>query len=161
MMAPAISRGLASEAVPTDPLDAVQSEAFESFSKRVREESYKMMLEEEERLSRYASDMEIEIQAKISAMDEEIREIDRAARNPNLTMEETIKLKREKRNLQKQRDDLVLGQHDQKRKVRDEIDARIDEIEAMLMREPRVEEIMTLRWTVEPGAIAARESRAA
>lgn len=161
MMAPAISRGLAPEVVPTDRLDAVQSEAFESFSKRVREESYKMMLEEEERLSRYASDMEIEIQAKISAMDEEIREIDRAARNPNLSMEETIKLKREKRNLQKQRDDLVLGQHDQKRKVRDEIDARIDEIEAMLMREPRVEEIMTLRWSVEPGALHASRAEAA
>jgi cell fate (sporulation/competence/biofilm development) regulator YmcA (YheA/YmcA/DUF963 family) len=105
--------------------------------------------------------MEIEIQAKISAMDEEIREIDRAARNPNLTMEETIKLKRQKRNLQKQRDDLVLGQHDQKRKVRDEIDARIDEIEAMLMREPQVEQIMTLRWQVQPGALQANRMKAA
>lgn len=161
MMAPAMSQGMASQAVPTDRLDAVQGEAFESFSKRVREESYKMMLEEEERLSRYASDMELEIQAKISALEEEIREIDRAARNPNLTMEETIKLKRQKRNLQKQRDDLVLGQHEQKRKVRDEIDARIDEIEAMLMREPRVEQIMTLRWHVQPGALQAERVEAA
>jgi superfamily II DNA or RNA helicase len=161
MMAPAISQGTASQAVPADQLDAVQGEAFESFSKRVREESYKMMLEEEERLSRYASDMELEIQAKISAMDEEIRDLDRTARNPNLTMEETIKLKREKKKLQNQRDDLVLGQHQQKRKVRDEIDARIDEIEAMLMREPQVEEIMTLRWQVQPGALQADRVEAA
>lgn len=161
MMAPAISQGTASEAVPTDQLDAVQGEAFKSFSKRVRDESYKMMLEEEERLSRYASDMELEIQAKISALEEEMREIDRAARNPHLSMDEGIKLKRDKRKLQNQRDDLVLGQHEQKRKVRDEIDARIDEIEAMLMREPRVEEVMTLRWQVQPAAVGTGTAEAA
>lgn len=161
MMAPAMSQGLATEAVPMDQLEAVQGEAFESFSKRVREESYKLMMEEEERLSRYASDMELETRAKISGLEEEIREIDRAARNPHLSMEEGIKLKREKRKLQNQRDDLVLGQHEQKRKVRDEIEARIDEIEAMLMREPRVEELMTLRWHVQPGALQYEKVEAA
>lgn len=155
MMAPAISNGPAHDAPPDELLDSVQGEAFEDFSKRVREESYKMMLEEEERLSRYASDMELEIQARITAIEEEMREVDRASRNPHLAMEEVVELKRKKRKLQSQRDDLVLGQHEQKRKVRDEIDERIDEIEAMLMREPRVEPIMTLRWSVEPGAAGA------
>jgi len=161
MMAPATSQGAAAGAVPTDQIDAVQGEAFASFSKRVREESYAMMLEEEERLSRYASDMELEIQAKISALEDEIREIDRTARNPHLSMDEGIKLKRDKRKLQNQRDDLVLGQHEQKRKIRDEIDGRIDEIEAMLMREPRVEQIMTLRWKVQSGALRADRVEAA
>ena len=55
----------------------------------------------------------------------------------------------------------MLGQHEQKRKVRDEIDARIDEIEAMLMLEPRVEQIMTLRWQVQPGAVQADRVEAA
>ena len=139
----------------------MQGEAFEEFSKRVRDESYKLMLEEEERLSRYADDMELEIKAKISALEDEIREIDRTARNPNLGMEEKIKLKRDKSKLQSQRDDLVLGQHEQKRKVRNEIDGRIDEIEAMLMREPRVEEVMTLRWQVKPGAVGTTTAKAA
>lgn len=161
MMAPALSRGDAEEKVPADRLDAVQGEAFEEFSKRVRDESYKLMLEEEERLSRYADDMELEIQAKIGALEDEIREIDRTARNPNLGMDEKIKLKRDKSKLQSQRDDLVLGQHEQKRKVRNEIDGRIDEIEAMLMREPRVEEVMTLRWQVQPGAVGTTTAKAA
>jgi predicted amino acid-binding ACT domain protein len=151
MMAPALSAGATDENAPADRLDAAQGVAFEEFSKRVREESYQMMLEEEERLSRYASDMELGILAKIAELEGEIREIDRAARNPHLTMEEVIKLKREKRKMQSTRDDLVLGQHEQKRKVRDEIDERIDEIEAMLMRDPRVEPVMTLRWRVQPG----------
>lgn len=161
MMAPALSQGYAGEAPPVEQLDTARDGAFDEFTTRVRDESYKLMMEEEDRLSRYADDMELETQAKIATLEEEIRELDRTKRSPHLTMEEGLKIRRELKKKQAERDDLVLGQHEQKKRVRAEIEGRIDDIEAILMREPRIEPIMTLRWRVQPGAMNTMGSQAA
>lgn len=161
MMAPALSQGNATERPPEEQLDTACAGAFDEFTTRVRDESYKLMMDEEDRLSRYACDMELEIQAKIASLEEEIRELDRIKRSPHLTMEEGLKIRRDLKKKQAERDDLVLGQHEQKKKVRAEIEDRIDEIEEMLMREPRIEPIMTMRWRVEPGVIEQRQKAAA
>lgn len=161
MMAPAFAAGAPEEAPPEERITQAQDEAFEEFSKRVRSESYTLMMEEEARLSRYADDMELEIQAKVAALEEEIRELDRLGRNPHLSMEEAVNMRRDKRRKQTARDDLVFSQHEQKKKIRGEIDERLDDIEAMLMRDPQVETLMTIRWRVQPGALQAKAVEAA
>lgn len=161
MMAPAFASDDDTGPEPADALDAAQGDVFTEFSKRVRDDSYRLMLEEEARLSRYADDMELEFQGRIAALEEEIRELDRQARNPHLAMEEGLGLRREKKRRQAERDDLVFSQHEAKKKVRAEVEARMDDVEALLNQQPRLEVLMTLRWQVRPGALAATGARAA
>lgn len=158
MKAPALGEGLAKGAPPTAKIEVAGEEIFGDFIKRVQDESYQLLMEEEDRLNRYASDMELEVQASIAALDDEIRELDRTKRNPNLTMEEGLKIRREVGKLQSRRDDLVLDQHEQKKKVRAEVNGRIDEIQNMLMKQPTIEPVLTLRWRVELGAISGNEA---
>ncbi len=153
MKAPAREEGPAEGTPPEDRIETARADIFDEFVKRVQDDSYHLLLEEEDRLNRYAGDMELELQASIASLEDEIRELDRTKRNPNLTMEEGLKIRREVGRLQSRRDALVLDQHEQKKKVRADVQRRIDEIEAMLMQQPRIEPVLTLRWRVEPGAL--------
>lgn len=161
LMCPARDDGAPAGAVPDASLTAQVEEAFGAFATRMREENNQWLMEEDERLTQYARDLEIETQARIAAADAEIAELTRAARSQHLSMEEKLKLKREANKLQDTRDDLVFNQHEAKKRVRREVGARLDEMEAMLRQEPRAEPLFTLRWTVQPGALAQPRAEAA
>lgn len=161
MMAPAVDGGATSMAVPDDRLEVLVDEAFGEFSTRVKEENYRWLLEEEDRLSRYARDMEVETQARIAALDEEIAALQKARLSPHLSMDEKLKLGREVRGKESERDDLVFNQHEAKKAVRKEVGEKLDEMAALLGREPVMEELFTLRWTVRAGAAASERARAA
>jgi superfamily II DNA or RNA helicase len=161
MMAPAVSGGQVTEPVPEGKLQTLVNAAFDDFADRVRQEHYHWLMDEEERLSRYAQDMEIETQARIANLDAEIREVDKAKLNPQLSMDEKLKLMRQARDLQAQRDDLVFNQHEVKKAVRREVGDRLDEMAAMLGQEPQLEELFTLRFAIVPGALVEGQARAA
>lgn len=157
MMAPARALGTAADAVPEGLLDTLAQQAFEGFSNRVREEHYALLMAEDDRLTLYARDREIEFKAQIAALDEEIRELDRAKLSPHLSMEEKLKLRRELSQKQAARDDLVFNQHEANRAVRKETADRLDRMAAMLEQTPSFTTLFTLRWTVEQrGAELAR-----
>ncbi|MBV1692048.1 DEAD/DEAH box helicase [Novosphingobium sp. G106] len=161
LMAPAVSEGAATLVVPDARLASLADEAFGEFSSRVKEENYRWLLEEEERLSRYARDMEIETQARIAALDEEIKELDKAKLSPHLAMDEKLKLMRAVRDKQAERDDLVFSQHEAKKVVRKQVGDKLDEMAALLSQEPTMAVQFTLRWTVRSGALAAYGAEAA
>lgn len=160
MMSPATSEGFVRQNPPNERLAQLAEEAFGSFSSRVKEENYAWLLEEEDRLSRYARDMEIETQARIAALDAEIKDLDKAKLSPHLTMEEKLKIMGDVRRKQAERDDLVFHQHEEKKKVRDTIGQKLDEMAALLGQEPTMEVLFTLRWTVA-GNAAAQQAAAA
>jgi ERCC4-related helicase len=161
LMAPAMSLGQPTDAVPEERMAALVDAAFGDFALRIREEHYQWLMEEEARLTRYAQDMELESRARIAALDEEIRDLDKAKLSPHLSMEEKLKLMRQSRDLQAERDDLVFNQHEAKKAVRKEVGDRLDEMAAMLGQEPTQETLFTLRFTVTPGALAHYQARAA
>ena len=161
LMAPAISQGRATDVVPEAQIAALGGAAFDVFTTRVKEENYKWLLEEEERLSRYARDMEIETQARVAELESDIKELERAKLSPHLSMDEKLKIMRDVRNLNAERDDLVFSQHEQKKAVRRQVGERLDDMAALLGQEPRMEPLFTVRWTVSPGALSAGLAQAA
>jgi hypothetical protein len=148
LMSPARSLGEFSGNVPHDRLEVLQTEAFDGFVERVRQENYAWLMEEEERLSRYAKDTEIEIEAKIATLDAEIKELNRARLSPLLAMQEKVAIMRDIRKKEAERDDLKMTQFEAKRKVNKQINERLDDMAALLDQEPRAEPLFTLRWQV-------------
>ncbi|KZB94568.1 helicase [Sphingomonas melonis TY] len=161
LMSPALAAPPPEGAAPTARLDTIAGEAFDGFFARVREENYQWLLQEDDRLQRYARDMEIETQARIAALDEEIRELDKAKLSPHLSMEEKLKLRRELGQKQDVRDELVFGQHEAKKRVRGEVEQKLDAMQSLLDATPRMETLFTLRWSVQPGALKPGLARAA
>ena len=135
---------------PRDPLtlDRLENEEFNGFSKRVKLENFNWVNEEEERLDRYADDIKIELDANIKDLEILIKEKGREKRNPMLSMEEKIGVSREIKKLQAERDKLVLTQHEQVAKIRQDVIDKIDEFEESLNADPVIEPLFTLRWSV-------------
>lgn len=152
LMAPALEQGIAVATPPEQRLKALAEQSFGDFSTRVRDENYRWLLEEDERLSNYAKDREIETQAKIAALDDEIRELERAKLSPHLNMQERVKVLRDIKDRQAERDDLVFNQHEIKKAVRKEVSERLDEMAELLNCEPRMDLLFTVRWTVRSGS---------
>lgn len=148
MMAPAQSLGQADGDIPHDRLTQLQEFEFGHFSERVKQENYKWLIEEEERLGRYARDMEIEIEAQIAALDEELKDLNRQKLSPHLGMEEKVTIMRDVRKKNDARDELKMSQFDTKKQVSKDINDKLDAFSALLDEQPRLEEMFTLRWTV-------------
>lgn len=161
LMAPARSAGPAVDPVPTARLAGLQDAAFAAFTTRVREQNYAWLLEEEERLSRYAGDMEIQTQARVAELDGEIKELERARLSPHLAMAEKLGVLRDIRGLNAERDDLIFSQHEQKKAVRRQVGERLDDMAALLGQEPRLDVLFTLRWTVAAADAPSAMARAA
>lgn len=135
---------------PSDPLtlDRLENEEFNGFSKRVKLENFNWVNDEEERLDRYADDIKIELDANIKDLETLIKDKGREKRNPMLSMEEKIGVSREIKKLQAERDKLVLTQHEQVAKIRQDVINKIDEFEESLNANPVIEPLFTLRWSV-------------
>lgn len=135
---------------PLDPLtlDRLENEEFNGFSKRVKLENFNWVNEEEERLDRYADDIKIELDANIKDLEVLIKEKNREKRNPMLSMEEKIGVSREVKKLQAERDKMVLTQHEQVAKIRQDVIDKIDDFEESLNADPIIEQLFTLRWSV-------------
>lgn len=161
MMAPAQSLGAVDEGIPTVRLSQLQDFEFGHFSERMKQDNYKWLIEEEERLGRYARDMEIEIEAQIATLDAELKDLQRQKLSPHLGMEEKVTVMRDIRKRETARDELKMSQFETKKAINKEIGERLDEFSALLDEQPRLEELFTIRWTVTPGAMAADQAEAA
>lgn len=148
MMAPARSLGFVDATVPAARLDALREEEFAAFSDRVTKENYAWLEEKEHQLGQYARDREIEIEAQVAALDQEIRELERAKRAPGLSMEDKLARMRDIRKKETARDDLKMSQFETKRKVNADINRALDDLAELLNQQPRIEELVTIRWTI-------------
>ena len=63
-------------------------------------------------------------------------------------MEEKVAVMRDIRKKEAARDELKMSQFEAKKKIGKEINERLDEFSDLLDRQPRVEELFTLRWSV-------------
>jgi superfamily II DNA or RNA helicase len=160
MLAPALSVGQADD-IPAARLSQLQDFEFGHFSERMKQDNYKWLIEEDERLNRYARDMEIEIESQIAALDVELKDLQRQKLSPSLGMEEKVALMREVKKKNDARDDLKMSQFEVKKQIGKEITDKLDAFSELLNKEPRLEELFTVRWTVSPGAFAAGQAKAA
>lgn len=148
MIVPASSPEVCALPRDTLTLDRLENEEFNGFSKRVKLENFNWVNEEEERLDRYADDIQIELDVNIKELEALIKEKGREKRNPMLSMEEKIGVSREIKKLQAERAKLVLSQHEQVAKIRQDVLDKIDDFEESLNADPIIEPLFTLRWSV-------------
>lgn len=129
-------------------LEVVEAEQFTFFADRVKRENFEWIEAEEERLDRYAADIEIELDAQVDAMEAEIKELQRQKRSPDLSMEQKIDLSRKIKKLQADVDDTKLSKFERRKQVRKEVSDKLDEFAEQLNQQPTIVPLMTVRWTV-------------
>jgi superfamily II DNA or RNA helicase len=101
---------------------------------------------EEEKLARYADDLEKGLDAEIKEIEEEIAELTKRSRDPALPLAEKVALKREAQRKEDRREELVRQRYDRKKQIRDQVNAMLDEVLANLRLEPVVKPLFTIRW---------------
>ncbi len=104
--------------------------------------------EENDKLERWAEDRKVALDIRNKQLDVEIREARKAARQLP-TLQEKLNAKRELKRLEKERDDLVLAYHEEKKKIEAEEDRLLDEAAAMLELTVKQERLFAIRWTLK------------
>lgn len=146
-MCPAVEKS--SNDVPNEQLlEELMETEFNLFSDRVKKENFEWIEAEDERLSRYADDVEIELDAQIGTKEVEIKELQKERRSPDLSMEEKLSLSRKIKNMEADLDDMKLSKFEQRKKIRREVSDKLDEFADSLNLQPKIEPMFTLRWSV-------------
>ncbi|MDN2582153.1 SNF2-related protein [Aquibium sp. ELW1220] len=148
LMVPATST---SSGVPFDQsaLHGIESRLFGKFSERVKKQNFLWLEEEEIRLDNYAKDIEIELDAQITTLDNEIKQLRKERRSPDASMEEKLDLGRKIKKLEGTMDDLKLSKHERRREIRKQVSDMLDEVAESLNRLPTKKLLFTFRWSVE------------
>lgn len=148
LMAPSSEPSRTDELVPEAALAEQADAEAGGFGERVKAENFAWVQAEEERLDRYAADIEIELDAQIADMEVEIRDLQKQKRNPDLTMEEKLALSRSVKRMEGDLDDLKLSKFEQRRKVRREVAERLDAFADSLNQAATFTPLFTIRWSV-------------
>lgn len=104
--------------------------------------------EEEDKLERYADDLEKSLDAEIEAIEDQIRELKRIMRRPDLDLAGKVNIKREVSRLDGQRDELIAERYSRRKRIRDDINKMLDEIADSLKVAPEEVPLFTIRWSV-------------
>ena len=148
LMAPATAPAPSRDTVPEERLTEIADTEARGFGERVKTENFAWVQAEEERLDRYAADIEIELDAQIADMEIEIKELQKQKRAPDLSMEEKVALSRSVKRMEGDLDDLKLSKFEQRRKVRREVADRLDAFSDSLNQAAKFTPLFTIRWTV-------------
>ncbi|WP_421789896.1 SNF2-related protein [Hyphobacterium sp.] len=133
---------------PMQLLQSVRDQQFQKFSDQVNAENAVWLEEEEMRLDEYAQDLETEFKARIKDVEEEIKELKKQRRAAGLPMEEKLALGKQIKKKEGERDDLVLSQYDQRRKIRQQVEEMLDDVADGLNRKPIMQDLFVIRWSV-------------
>ncbi|SFZ83468.1 Helicase conserved C-terminal domain-containing protein [Devosia enhydra] len=148
LMVPVVAESVASLPGDRSRLGIVEEEHLEEFKRRINEENARWLDEEESRLDNYARDLEVELDAQIAALEEEIKEMQRRRRSPELGMEEKLKLGRDIKRREGAMDDLKLSKFEKRRAIRRQVGDMMDEIAESLTVRPVTTHLFTMRWSV-------------
>ena len=147
-LAPSTAPESVSETADDARLNGVKQELFQRFTGDVERQNAQWLEQEEERLDAYAQDLETGIDARIREIEDEIRDLKRERRSPNLTMEEKLALGRRIKRREGDRDDLVLSKHERRRDIRRQVEGMLDRVAESLNRKPDIRPLFTVRWSV-------------
>jgi len=101
--------------------------------------------EETEKLDRWAEDRRIALDIRIKQLDQEIKEARKASRQLP-TLKEKMDAKKVLKQRERERDNLMLDYHEEKKKIEAEEDRLLAEIEAALEMSQHRERLFAIRW---------------
>jgi excisionase family DNA binding protein len=132
--------------------DAGLQVAEEARRKELLDEAEKQNAEwldvESENLDHYAEDLERAFETEIKAAEAEIREAKKAMRGSALPMAEKIAEKRRISGMEGKRDKLKAEFFDRRAKIRTDVEAMLDQIQASLLLQPTLSPLFAVRWEV-------------
>lgn len=129
-------------------LREIERHQFTEFASKVERENTSWLEEEEERLDAYSRDVEVDADAQIKEIEEEVKELKKQRRAPNLSMEEKLNLGRKITRRESDRDDLVLGKHERRREIRQRVEQMLDDVASNLNQTPTVAHVFTVCWSM-------------
>lgn len=147
-LAPSDAPAVVTAAPDGTRLADIEQKLFQQFAEDVDRQNAEWLEQEEERLDAYAQDLETEIDARIREIEDEIKELKKQRRSPDLTMDEKLSIGRNVKRREGDRDDLVLSKHERRRDIRKQVEDMLDEVAESLSRKPHIEPIFTIRWSV-------------
>ena len=103
---------------------------------------------ESENLDHYAEDLERAFETEIKTAEAEIKEAKKAIRGSTLPMTEKLAEKKRINGLEAKRDKLKREFFDRREKIREEVEAMLDKIQASLQLDPSLTPLFTIRWEV-------------
>jgi superfamily II DNA/RNA helicase len=148
-MVPATYEGEIYNIPPDDALTALEESQFSDFSGRVLKENEEWIDAESERLDRYADDLEIELDAQIAGLENEVKDLRKQSRSAGISMEEKLALKRKIKRMENDLDDIKLTKFTKRKEARQKVEDMLDDFAAQLNQTPTIKPLMTVRWAVE------------
>lgn len=134
-----------------DPSDAALASALKKQKKTIlgeiethRAEWFDM---EMEKLDNWASDKRKGLKAELKDLDDEIKELKKAARTSG-NLEEKLKAQRKVKSLESKRDSAWREYDEQARGIEGQKESLLDEVEERLQQEVSEETLFTVQWTV-------------
>ncbi|HEY8331894.1 MAG TPA: SNF2-related protein [Pseudomonas sp.] len=125
-------------------LDALRGECLQQAN--AHNERY--FEEETEKLERWAEDKRIGLDIRIKQLDQEIKEARKAVRQLE-TLQEKMSAKKALKKLERERDNLMLDYHEEKKHIEAEEDRLLEAIEQNLEISVKHERLFSLRWRLE------------
>lgn len=101
--------------------------------------------EETEKLDDWAEDRRIALDIRIKCLDQEIKEARKAARLL-ISLQDKLNVKRSIKQLEQERDSVMLNYHEEKKRIDTEEDQLLNEIEAALEITPQRQRLFAIRW---------------
>lgn len=118
-----------------------------SFIQQVERDNELYYNEEVEKLERWSEDRRIALDLRIKQLDAEIKEARKTARQlPSL--KEKMEAKRSLKALERERDNIMLQYHDEKKKIEQEEDRLLEEVEQKLATEITSSQLFAVSWTL-------------
>jgi hypothetical protein len=104
--------------------------------------------EETEKLDGWAEDRRIGLDIRIKQLDQEIKEARKAARLLT-SLQDKLNVKRAIKQLEQERDRVMLDYHEEKKRIDAEEDRLLNEIEAALEITPQRQRLFAIRWRLK------------
>jgi superfamily II DNA/RNA helicase len=133
---------------PTELLQACEAARRKELLDEAEKQNAEWLDVESENLDNYAEDLERAFEAEIKTVQAEIKEAKKALRGSNLPMSEKLAEKKRINALEAKRDKLKREFFDRREKIREEVEAMLDRIQASLQLEPSLSLLFTIRWEV-------------
>ncbi len=137
-----------SEAPPEANLNIREAERRKELFDEAEKQNADWLDTESENLDNYADDLERAFETEIKTAEAEIKDAKKAMRGSTLSMAEKVAEKRRISTLEGKRDKLKVEFFDHRAKIRADVEAMLDKIQASLQLNPSLAPLFTIRWEV-------------
>lgn len=128
-------------------LESNEMSQLQSFRDEVERDNEFYYNEEVEKLERWSEDKRIALDIRIKQLDQDIKQARKISRQLG-TLQEKMTAKRELKSLERERDQVMLSYHEEKKLIEQEEDNLLEKIEARLATDTQIEVLFEATWNL-------------